>query len=112
MAAGASRRIARTTAAKWAAPPSSRSSRSTEVITTWARPIRATASATRPGSEGSSASGRPVLTLQKAQARVQVSPMIIMVACFWLQHSPMFGQAASSQTVVRRFAFTIARVSR
>jgi hypothetical protein len=37
--------------------------------------------------------------LQKAQARVQVSPMIIMVACFWVQHSPMLGQPASSQTV-------------
>ncbi len=41
----------------------------------------------------------PVLTLQKAQARVQVSPRIITVACFLVQHSPMFGQAASSQTV-------------
>ena len=44
----------------------------------------------------------PVATLQKAQARVQVSPMIIKVACFCFQHSPMFGQAASSQTVASR----------
>ena len=39
----------------------------------------------------------PVRTLQKAQARVQISPMIIMVACFLLQHSPILGQPASSQ---------------
>jgi hypothetical protein len=43
----------------------------------------------------------PVLTLQKAQARVQVSPRIITVACFLVQHSPILGQAASSQTVAR-----------
>src|SRR4051794_18007177 len=43
----------------------------------------------------------PVFTLQKAQARVQVSPRIITVACFLVQHSPMFGHAASSQTVAR-----------
>ena len=43
----------------------------------------------------------PVLTLQKAQARVQVSPRIITVACFLVQHSPMFGHAASSHTVAR-----------
>ena len=35
---------------------------------------------TRAGSVGSRGSGRPVVTLQKAQARVQISPMIIMVA--------------------------------
>ena len=35
--------------------------------------------------------GKPVFTLQKAQARVQVSPMIIMVACALVQHSPIFG---------------------
>ena len=43
----------------------------------------------------------PVFTLQKAQARVQVSPMIIMVACFFSQHSPIFGQPASSHTVMQ-----------
>ena len=53
----------------------------------------------------------PVLTLQKAQARVQVSPMIMKVACFLSQHSPMFGQPASSQTVTRPFSLTILRVS-
>ena len=53
----------------------------------------------------------PVATLQKAQARVQVSPMIIMVAWRCDQHSPMFGQAASSQTVTRPLSRIRARVS-
>ena len=53
----------------------------------------------------------PVFTLQKAQARVQVSPMIMKVACFLAQHSPMLGQPASSQTVTRPCARTIAFVS-
>ena len=52
------------------APPSSRSSRSTEVTTMCASPSRATASPTRSGSCGSSWSGLPVATLQKVQARV------------------------------------------
>ena len=95
----------------WNAPPSGRSSRSTEVITTCARPMVATTSARCAGSLGSTASGIPVLTLQKAQARVQVSPRIITVACFWVQHSPMFGQAASSQTVCRPFSRNSRRVS-
>ena len=50
-------------------------------------------------------------TLQKAQARVQVSPMIMKVACFFSQHSPMLGQPASSHTVCRLFSRTIAWVS-
>ena len=53
----------------------------------------------------------PVFTLQKAQARVQVSPRIMTVACFFDQHSPMFGQAASSHTVVRLFDRISARVA-
>ena len=53
-----------------AGPPSARSSRATQVITAWARPIRATASATRAGSSASSGSGRRVSTWQKPQARV------------------------------------------
>src|SRR5260370_38677219 len=53
----------------------------------------------------------PVLTLQKAQARVQVSPMIMKVACFLSQHSPMFGQPASSHTVTRPFSLTLFWVS-
>ena len=51
--------------------------------------------ATFKGSIGSIEKGLPVLTLQKEQALVQVSPNIIKVACFFDQHSPMFGQAAS-----------------
>src|SRR5882724_1565219 len=85
--------------AKCSAPPSARSSRSTDVTTTWARPKVLTARATLAGSSASSAPGNPVFTLQKAQARVQVSPMIIMVACRLVQHSPMLGQPASSQAV-------------
>ena len=40
------------TRAKWRAPPSGRSSRSTEVITAWRRPMTSTASATCSGSSG------------------------------------------------------------
>ena len=36
-----------------------------------------------------------VITSQKAHALVQVSPIIIKVACLLLQHSVMFGQLAS-----------------
>jgi hypothetical protein len=81
------------------------------VITTWLSPSFATASATCFGSSGSSAPGSPVFTLQNAQARVHVSPMIMKVACFLSQHSPMLGQPASSQTVCRPFARTIFCVS-
>ena len=110
--AGDAARIASITATKCMAPPSSRSSRSTEVMTTCSSPISATASATRRGSSVSSGKGLPVETLQKLQARVQVSPMIIMVACFLSQHSPIFGQPASSHTVTSPLDFTISRVSR
>ena len=69
----------------------------------------------RPTRAGSSGVERvradPVFTLQKAQARVQVSPMIIMVAWRWVQHSPIFGQPASSQTVCSPCSRTIAFVS-
>jgi hypothetical protein len=44
-------------------------------------------------------SGRPVLTAQKPHDRVQTSPRIMNVAVPAFQHSPMFGQRASSQTV-------------
>ena len=63
------------------------------------------------GLAGVERAGMPVLTLQKAQARVQVSPMIMKVACFLSQHSPMLGQPASSQTVTRPCSRTISRVS-
>ena len=39
--------------------------------------------------------GWPVATLQKPQARVQTSPMIMKLACFCSQQPPIFGQAAS-----------------
>jgi hypothetical protein len=68
-------------AAKWAAPPSGRSSRSTEVITTWRSPSFRHGQPDIVRLGWSSGPGKPVRTLQKAQARVQVSPMIIMVAC-------------------------------
>ncbi len=96
---GARWRIARMVMAKCSAPPSSTSSRSTEVITTWFRPSLATASPTRPGSNTSSGFGLPVAMLQNEQPRVQISPMIIIVAWPWFQHSPTLGHPASSQTV-------------
>ncbi len=90
------------------APPSCSSSRLTLVMTMCLRPapccMMARLSATRRGSSLSSVGGRPVLTLQKPQARVQVSPRIMMVATPRDQHSPMLGQPASSQTVKRRFS--------
>ena len=97
--AGVVRRSASITFTNCPAPPSGRSSRSTEVMTMCSRPSLAAASATCSGSAASTARGMPVFTLQNAQARVQTSPRIITVACFLLQHSPMFGQAASSHTV-------------
>jgi hypothetical protein len=51
------------------------------------------------------------MTLQNAQARVQISPMIIMVACFFSQHSPMLGQPASSHTVASFSPRMMRRVS-
>ena len=50
-------------------------------------------------------------TLQKAHARVHVSPMIMNVACRFAQHSPMLGQPASSHTVCRPCARTMRAVS-
>ena len=63
--------------------------------------MRATERATRSGSSGSFHVGLPVLTLQKPQRRVHVSPRIMNVAVPRSQHSPTFGQAASWQTVWR-----------
>ena len=65
----------------------------------------------RPGKNRPIVPGKPVATLQKAQALVQISPMIIMVAWAWDQHSPILGQAASWQTVDRPCSRTIAVVS-
>ena len=67
--------------------------------------------ATRAGSPASSAPGFPVRTLQKAQARVQVSPISMKVAWRLPQHSPIFGHAASSHTVTRRCARSTSRVA-
>ena len=53
----------------------------------------------------------PVRTLQKAQARVQVSPMIMKVAWRLAQHSPMLGQPASWHTVTSLCSATIASVA-
>jgi hypothetical protein len=53
----------------------------------------------------------PVRTLQKAQARVHVSPMIMNVAWRFAQHSPMLGQPASSHTVCRPCWRTMRTVS-
>ena len=77
---GARRRIGGSSRRRCAAPPSGRSSRATLVTTTCSRRIAATASATRRGSSSSNQVGRPVLTAQKPQARVQVSPRIMIVA--------------------------------
>ena len=54
----------------------------------------------------------PVATLQKAQARVQMPPMIMKVACFFSQQPPILGQPASSHTVTRLLDLTISRVSK
>ena len=69
------------------------------MITAWRRPIFFTDCATRSGSSGSFQVGLPVLTLQKPQRRVHVSPRIMNVAVPRSQHSPTFGHAASWQTV-------------
>jgi hypothetical protein len=95
------RRICRTTPTNALAPLSGRSSRSTLVMTAWRSPIRATWRATRAGSSGSFHVGLPVLTWQKPHRRVHVSPRIMNVAVPRSQQSPMFGHAASWQTVWR-----------
>ena len=67
---------------------------------------------------GSSSAGnggrREVLTLQNRQPRVHVSPstMIVAVAAPFLldQHSPMFGQRASSQTVASLLLRSVLRM--
>ena len=68
--------------------------------------------ATRIGSAMSTVPGQPVLTLQYEHALVHVSPKIMNVAVPRSQHSPMFGQAASSQTVFRLAFLIFLRISR
>ena len=69
------------------------------MTTAYFRPIFFTDWATRSGSSGSLWVGLPVVTLQKPQRRVHVSPRIMKVAVPRCQQSPMLGQAASAQTV-------------
>ena len=69
------------------------------MTTAYFRPIFFTDWATRSGSSGSLWVGLPVVTLQKPQRRVHVSPRIMNVAVPRCQQSPMLGQAASAQTV-------------
>src|ERR1700722_7933489 len=90
--------IACAVAAKCAAPPSGRSSRSTDVTTTCCKPSRATASAIRRGSSASSGRTLPCATAQYGQFRVHTSPISMKVAVRCEKHSPIFGQHASWQT--------------
>ncbi len=99
LVSGERRRTARMVFAQMSAPPSSRSSRSTQVITQCFTPISSTLRATRAGSKGSTASGRPVATEQKPQLRVHTLPRIMNVAVPAPQHSPMFGQLPLWQMV-------------
>jgi hypothetical protein len=64
LASGSRARICRMVSANAHAPKSGRSSRSTDVSTTWRSCISAHASATRSGSAASNGSGRPVPTAQ------------------------------------------------
>ena len=105
-------RIKLTVLAKCCAPPSSKSSLSTEVITTCFKPSLLTAIATLAGSNKSKSLGFPVDTLQKAQALVHISPNIIKVACFFDQQDPILGQDASWQTVKTLWVSTIFFVSK
>ena len=90
------------------APPSRRSSRSTDVTTTYFSPMSATVLARLSGSLASGGLGRPWATSQNEQRRVQTSPRIMKVAVPWPKHSWMLGQLASSQTVTRRFSRNLA----
>ena len=81
------------------APPSSKSSLHTEVITIYLKPHSLIALATLSGSPASSKNGLPLLTAQNLQPLVHMSPMIIIVAVPVPQHSDILGHLASSQTV-------------
>ncbi|MFO0751739.1 MAG: hypothetical protein U0411_00255 [Thermodesulfovibrionales bacterium] len=98
-AAGSRLLTARIVEANCAAPPSGRSSRVTEVTTTYRRPSSAAASATRSGSWGSTAAGAPEETEQKEHSRVQRSPRIMKAAVGFAKQTPWLGHRASSQTV-------------
>jgi len=81
------------------APPSGRSSRSTEVITQCLSFIVLIDSASLPASSGSGGRGLPELVAQNLHALVQISPSIIKVAVPLFQHSPIFGQLPLVQIV-------------
>ena len=87
------------------APPSGKSSLSTEVKTAYFNPSFLTASETLSGSLISSPIGLPDLTAQYLQALVHISPNIIKVAVLLSQHSPILGHFASAQTVFKEFLF-------
>merc|ERR1712118_395096 len=102
---GFSSLILLTVFAKWLDPPSSRSSLSTLVSTTYPTPHCAMALAVFSTSSASTAGGAcDVLTAQNLHPRVHVSPKSITVAvatCLDFpsalvddQHSPMFGHCA------------------
>src|SRR4051794_25280242 len=104
-ASGSASRSAAIVRANCSAPPSSRSSRVTHVTTTCFNPIFFAASATERGSSADGgAYGRPVVTLQKPQERVQTSPRIMKVAVPREKHSLRFGQASDSQTECSDFS--------
>src|SRR5919202_512351 len=81
------------------APPSSKSSLHTEVITTYLNPHSLIALATLSGSPVSSKIGLPLLTAQNLHPLLHVFPIIIIVAVPVPQHSDILGHLASSQTV-------------
>src|ERR1700723_3150378 len=100
--------IACAVAAKCAAPPSGKSSRSTDVTTTCCKPSRATAVAILRGSSASSGRTLPCATAQYGQLRVHTSPISMKVAVRCEKHSPMLGQHASWQT---ECSFSSARIA-
>src|SRR6056297_2428062 len=88
------------------APPSAKSSLSTEVITQCLSSINFTDSAIHSGSISSGGRGFPVFTPQNLQLRVQMSPRIMKVAVPRFQHSPIFGQFPLVHMVCRPCLFT------
>src|SRR5215217_8771620 len=81
------------------APPSSKSSLHTEVITTYLNFHSLIALATLSGSPASSKTGLPLSTAQNLHPLVHMSPIIIIVAVPVPQHSDILAHLASSQTV-------------
>ena len=98
---GFSLRISLIVSTQILAPPSFKSSLSTEVITACLTSINLTDRATFLGSKTSTAKGLPVITLQKPHDRVHIFPNIIKVAVPAPQHSPILGQLPLSQIVCK-----------